>query len=225
MDIKTLFYDLFSCGGSPQEYINHRFNSDTQSVITLSAFDYIVRNDGCKFYLTNDINSVEVIDTEYNMSDIDKNDIVVDIGANIGGFAIQASKKSENVYAYEPVRFSELIDNIKLNKCGVYAYNFALSNEKTVKISWKNKTTIVPGISFSKIISSCGGCDYLKCNAEGAEWDINPRDLRKIRCLEIELHNTNGRNERLLDKISETHEVSVKNHRGFGYQCISARLK
>jgi hypothetical protein len=33
-----------------------------------------------------------------------------------------------------------------------------------------------------------GGCDFLKCDCEGAEWLIRPRDLDRIKRIEMELH-------------------------------------
>ncbi|HUW85261.1 MAG TPA: FkbM family methyltransferase, partial [Methanoregula sp.] len=38
------------------------------------------------------------------------------------------------------------------------------------------------------IIEMAGGCDFLKCDCEGAEWHIVPEDLTGIRRIEMELH-------------------------------------
>ena len=57
---------------------------------------------------------------EYRFSDIGKDDIVVDIGANVGAFCIRAAYYSDNVYAIEPVTYETLQKNIILN--GVYEH-------------------------------------------------------------------------------------------------------
>jgi len=33
-----------------------------------------------------------------------------------------------------------------------------------------------------------GGCDFVKCDCEGAEWLIDPADLAGVRRIEMELH-------------------------------------
>lgn len=45
-----------------------------------------------------------------------------------------------------------------------------------------------PTFPLRKIIEMAGGCDFLKCDAEGAEWLIRSRDLEGIRRIEMELH-------------------------------------
>ncbi|MGA2104944.1 MAG: FkbM family methyltransferase, partial [Methanoregula sp.] len=43
-------------------------------------------------------------------------------------------------------------------------------------------------LTLKDLIKIAGGCDFLKCDAEGAEWLIRPQDLAGIRRIEMELH-------------------------------------
>ncbi|HNB04239.1 MAG TPA: FkbM family methyltransferase, partial [Methanoregulaceae archaeon] len=57
-----------------------------------------------------------------------------------------------------------------------------------------------------------GGCDFLKCDCEGAEWKIRPVDLEGIRRIEMELHQPpigGPINTELLQYISEKYAFSL----------------
>jgi len=77
----------------------------------------------------------EVLHTETVRNEIKEGDIIVDIGANIGYYALQESKlvgDKGRVYAIEPVpeNFDLLSRNITLNGySNIVAYNLAIGNE------------------------------------------------------------------------------------------------
>ncbi|HMV50520.1 MAG TPA: hypothetical protein PKD31_22460, partial [Blastocatellia bacterium] len=57
-----------------------------------------------------------------------------------------------------------------------------------------------------------GGCDFLKCDCEGAEWQIDPDDLAGIRRIEMELHQPpigGPPNPNLLRSIGELYAFSI----------------
>jgi FkbM family methyltransferase len=56
--------------------------------------------------------------TRFFQNFIDKNDVVIDIGANLGYYAIQEAYKAKKVYAIEPIKesYEILLKNIALNK-------------------------------------------------------------------------------------------------------------
>ena len=61
-----------------------------------------------------------------------ENDILYDIGANIGIYSLYAAKKGAVVYSFEPesLNYSILNRNIKLNESkNIFAYNLAVSNK------------------------------------------------------------------------------------------------
>jgi hypothetical protein len=57
-----------------------------------------------------------------------------------------------------------------------------------------------------------GGCDFLKCDCEGGEWQIRPGDLAGIRRIEMELHTPpicKKINPELLDYIGEHYNFEI----------------
>ena len=79
---------------------------------------------------------------------IEENDIkiFIDIGAHMGFYSINLSKKKINIYAFEPIleNFTQLKKNILVNKIyNIKTYNCALSNIKKIVTMWvpdKNRT-------------------------------------------------------------------------------------
>ena len=76
-------------------------------LIKNSKTDEIVVN-GCKMQLDkNDVMQIslfdyEPIETDIVKSNVKKNDIVVDVGANIGYYTLLMAKNEANVFSYEP---------------------------------------------------------------------------------------------------------------------------
>jgi len=125
---------------------------------------------------------------EYRFDDIRREDIVVDIGANVGAFCIRAARLSDHVVAVEPVCWDILRENVGLNRVTVTIITGALGNGHPGEVSWDGFGVTVPTYTLGQIIGMAGGCDFLKCDCEGAEWLIRPEELGGIRRLEMELH-------------------------------------
>jgi len=112
---------------------------------------------------------------------IRKGDIVVDVGASIGLYTLLAAKLVGSdgfVYAFEPdpVRFSKLLENVKLNNFkNVKAFDIALSNRKDyIKITYHHpRKGFVKGVvkalplDIFKIEP-----DVIKIDVDGAEVEI-----------------------------------------------------
>jgi len=125
---------------------------------------------------------------EYQIGDIRPEDVVVDIGANIGAFCLRAALTARRVTAVEPVACSVLRENIRLNDADVQVIEGALGDGKPKMISWDDRQVLASTYTLRSIRETAGGCDFLKCDCEGAEWLINPEDLSGIRRIEMELH-------------------------------------
>jgi FkbM family methyltransferase len=125
---------------------------------------------------------------EYCIGDIRPDDVVVDIGANIGAFCLRAARIARRVTAVEPVACSLLRENIRLNGADVRVIEGALGDGKPNEICWDECTVISQTYPLRAIREIAGGCDFLKCDCEGAEWLINPEELSGIRRIEMELH-------------------------------------
>jgi hypothetical protein len=122
------------------------------------------------------------------MDDIRADDHLLDIGANIGAFCIRAAKKSCHVSAVEPLTTDILTTNIALNGVNIQVFCGALGDGVPTRIEWDGISSIIPTYRLRDLIHVTGGCDFLKCDCEGAEWTILPADLKGIRRIEIELH-------------------------------------
>jgi hypothetical protein len=125
---------------------------------------------------------------EYRFDDILPSDRVIDIGANVGAFCIRACRFSSHIVAVEPVTASLLRENILLNGVPVRVMEGALGSGGPGQVMWDDYGMISPTYPLGSIIEMAGGCDFLKCDCEGAEWCILPKELAGIRRIEMELH-------------------------------------
>lgn len=153
----------------------------------------------CKYYTPNELR-------------IEKNDNVVDIGAQIGIFTIFAARKAKNglVYAYEPSieNFALLVKSINLNLVkNVFAFNLGIFSEKYKKLFLGNSSVafniFTPSTEYERIncitladifrLNNLDKIDFLKINAEGAEYDIiynTPEEvLAKINKISLSFHD------------------------------------
>lgn len=149
---------------------------------------------------------------EYRFNDICPEDVVVDIGANVGAFCIRAARISCSVTAVEPVTTVLLHNNIRKNNVSVHVIDGALGDGKPVRICWDDHRVFTPTYTLRMIHKLAGGCDFLKCDCEGAEWLINPCELEGVRRIEMELHQPpiGGRpNPALLDYIGEHYNFEI----------------
>jgi hypothetical protein len=126
--------------------------------------------------------------SEYRFDDIRPDDFVLDIGANVGGFCIRAARMSGYVTAVEPVTTSLLLENIRANNVFVQVIAGALGKGKPAEICWDDCRVVSPTYPLQDFIRMSGGCDFLKCDCEGAEWLINPPELQDVRRIEMEIH-------------------------------------
>jgi hypothetical protein len=149
---------------------------------------------------------------EYRFNDICPDDVVVDIGANVGAFCIRAARISRNVTAVEPVTAALLKNNIRANGVSVRVIDGALGDGKPAEICWDDCRVFTPTYTLRRIFEMAGGCDFLKCDCEGAEWLIHPTELAGVRRIEMELHQPpiGGRpNPALLDYIGEHFDFEI----------------
>lgn len=137
-------------------------------------------------------------------------DVVIDIGANFGAFAVLAAKSGATVYAYEPTprQFDLLSENTrglpvhcyklavagKSGEINIYeapggdAGNSVIYNEHLKRIPF-----VAKAITLREIINETGRCDFLKIDCEGSEVDIlrtAPREIfARIDNIALEYHD------------------------------------
>lgn len=149
---------------------------------------------------------------------IDKNDTVIDVGANRGYFTIFAARKAVNgkIFAFEPSpdNFEILSQNLKNNKLNnvvampmavsssvknVYLYLFPGSdsaNSQHLKLGKKIKVKATDLPHYCKV-KKINKIDFLKIDCEGEEYEI--------------FSSLPGSFWKIVDKISMEHHV-IKGH-------------
>jgi FkbM family methyltransferase len=184
---------------------------------------YSIDNIDLKFLDLNTSRTLEwvvndgLIKDEYGMKNIsfDDNDVVLDIGANVGCISIYLAKKYPNIkiYAFEahPINYQNLLDNINLNGVkNVITFNKAVHsktgeilkitlnelNTGSSSVFMENQTEKydVETISMDDIITGykIDKLKLLKIDCEGAEFDIiegsDKLKLIEIDTLGMEVH-------------------------------------
>lgn len=193
IDLIYLIQDFFK-SKSIQDFINRRFKDNTKIILDKSGIFKIIGTESGLFYLDDMYITIEQAAKDYDISDLRPSDMVLDIGACIGGFCVPVASGAKLVYAIEPALTERLQKNINLNKrLNVGVYPWALG-EGVVNINWAGIKTQCIGLSLTEIIKRCGGqIDFLKCDCEGGEWCIRPEELKGIRKIEIEVHDFDGK--------------------------------
>ena len=112
-------------------------------------------------------------------ANIDKESIVIDVGAHCGFFSVFLAKKVRKVYSIEPQPyiFSILERNISLNNCqNIQALNIAAYDSETTLSIAPQKEQIVP------MPTKDGQIDYDRCpNSAGLALSPRPGDIRGAR--------------------------------------------
>jgi len=170
---------------------------------------------------------------------------IVDIGANMGSFAIYAAQACPDarIYCYEPERrnFAILKQNIKINELEerVSLFQCAVASrrgqrELAVSGSADNSFHIVPDNSTRQTVScttlgdifadqQLKTIDLLKINCEGAEYEILESccqtDFERVANIRLEYHNLDA-HSRNGDSLSRWLEA-----RGYRIERFTRRLK
>lgn len=166
--------------------------------------------------------------------DIKNNDIVIDIGAHIGLFALFSAQfcKSGKIYCFEPVKenFDMLKMNLELNNItNVIATNTAVSTDNSTVTIYLNddeaghsmhvagsKSVQVRSVSLQNVFDSQNieRCDFLKVDCEGEEYaimDSLPAPYyNKIRKICIEYHFADTKPYLLEELIKKLESFSFK---------------
>lgn len=189
---------------------------------------FVVETPYARFYL-DDMVKVTNVD-EYCLEDLRPDDVVLDIGACIGGFSLKVHKQVKKVYAVEPIMAKRLRRNIKLNNAenikvldlGLGLWWLKKVQYRNIKWAGYNKRTVIQ--TLPQIIKSCGShIDFIKIDCEGAEYCIKPEELNGIRRIEAELHRVSEDVSNSIDKHASIEHtpydfLRTLDKAGFSYQ-------
>ena len=133
---------------------------------------------------------------EYPIDKIKLTDVVLDLGACIGGFSLPASKVASKVYALEPLGpLADLLDrNSKLNNItNIQILRYALGPEGERSLDYEGIKGDCKFITFSSLMSQIPDkIDIVKMDCEGGEWSVDLDLLGRPRLLFGELHYKMG---------------------------------
>lgn len=202
-------------------WFNHNFWDIRYAVIDKNEFPIVESKTGELFYIHPDLCTYTESLNQYSLEGLCKYDTVIDIGANIGAFSFIAIKKCFVVHAFEPIEYDTLTKNIEINKeiyksrdqgCWVIPHKIALGSGEETEIEWNGKKESFKTLTLTGIKKITGRCNFLKCDAEGAEWDIHPEELADIRRIEIEFHHysENVTGHGLIFQISKMFDCTTK---------------
>ena len=154
---------------------------------------------------------------EYDISDFSKDDVVLDIGANLGVFTVKVAPLVKHVIAVEPLFFDELRANVELNNLkNVACLPYALGPERMIDISFCGKSKQVKCIELKNL------CEYnydevpnvLKIDCEGGEWSVPPEEFADyFDRIEGEFHNFDCEGHR------QDPEKYLDSLKAVGYDC------
>lgn len=168
-------------------------------------------------------------------------DTVLDIGANIGVFAVYAATAARNtqVLAFEPFPenveyLQKNVQNSNLQNVKIFPQAVAKTNEERVlavseswiKHSLSKADSEQPGlrvqtISFDRIMNDIEKCDLLKIDCEGSEYEIfysaTPESLNKVRKIVGEYHQRDKEtmNGEALCRFLEKHGFTITSFKVF----------
>jgi FkbM family methyltransferase len=169
---------------------------------------------------------------------------IVDIGAGLGDFSIDAARRNPHglVHAYEPFSgsFDLLQQNLRLNRIGnVSAFSEAVSSRagalqlklsgeavqhSTARTGQAQASANVPAITLGQALARLDGarCDLLKMDCEGAEYDIlmnaDETCWPRIQRIVIEYHDG-------VTSFSHRDLSAFFEKRGFQVQCFPSPVQ
>ena len=166
-----------------------------------------------------------IIDDAYEISSFGNPKRIIDIGANIGIFAVTVAKKypKATIIAIEPEKnnFAALTRNIQISDAkNIIAVKKAVSSKagkSALRVSPDNKgahsllsssaaeeTQEVEITTLDEFLPA----DIIKLDAEGAEYEIFEKSIPDCHKIVMETHE--GDNEKLIDKLASKYKIFSK---------------
>lgn len=176
--------------------------------------------------------------------EIKPNDVVFDVGGNIGVFAFYAATKASNVkvHSFEPFPknaeyFEQNLAESKIKNIVLYKSAIAdATGERTLHVheSWikhslnenssETSGTAVHCVSLDEALKNFAVCNLLKLDCEGSEYEIlyssSPETLNKVKKIVGEYHNLDDqeKNGESLRKFLEKNNYQIAVFQAFDEQ-------
>jgi FkbM family methyltransferase len=194
--IKSLIADILSLAVSKskhlQRFVNTHYDTDFDGL-----FNDSYHKENGMWYKSHNLlyaNDIPCL-KDYRLDIIRRSDIVLDIGATGGGYAIPASLRAKHVYAVEPLYPALLRENLEINDItNVSVIEVALGNSGSRWLQYYKTKKEVYFLPLKNILELCNNkIDVLKCDCQGGEHTINISDLSGIRNIDMEIHDFTGK--------------------------------
>jgi len=133
---------------------------------------------------------------DYDLSKIGSNDVVLNIGAGAGLYALLSASICRHVYVIEPILTKILLKNIKQSKFKdkITILDYAFGKDGYVECNYWGKRIKIKSKSIQTILNELDPTPtYIKCDCEGCEFDgfIACKDFKDVRYIELEYHTNN----------------------------------
>lgn len=155
---------------------------------------------------------IEVLN-DYYFGDIEKDDIVLDIGAGAGLYSLLVGFKAKKVYSIEPLLSDIFIEHIKgTNNIKLLPFAFGRDNHNVVCKYW-GKVKNVYAHNLAYILNNIDSkISIIKCDCEGCEWDgfLGCKDFKHVRLIDMEYHTHNRKDLSMFISHLEMCGFSVK---------------
>jgi FkbM family methyltransferase len=191
-----------------QNAINRCFGGHRTTTVTLRGVHYQIRVNGAELSPYHEINIQRVYECVFGF-ETGPGDVVLDIGANVGIFAVRQALRGACVYAFEPnpEAFSRLRSNVEANLLpgAVATYHKAVgispgraalrrSNATVATRVVPDAGTEIEVVTLDQIVTELGldAVSLLKLDVEGAEVDIlrgGGYALRVVKRVVMECHS------------------------------------
>lgn len=180
-----------------------------------SIGDTILEYKGSRFYadVPNYFHIFSVYE-DYPISLVRSDDVVLDLGANIGAFSIPAARIAEKVYSVEPIVGNLLRRNIELNGLtNVDVIEEGIGSNGGRELNFLGTKRMCSTTTLGSLLFRIGEVDYVKIDIEGDEWLIDPSELEGTRVVtgEVHLYNKSNKWKQWLDWFSgKGYKVDVR---------------
>lgn len=213
---KSLLYSLmltlpYLNDADKKEYKNFfKQASELNPIIKLKEFDVVY--EGCTIF------AERYAEYPYSFKNEKKDEIIIDIGSNVGDTALEFAYDGLTVYGFEPVKrlYETSLKNLELNphlKDKINIYNYGVSYKSgTITIDSMESTSLytdsndsydIEVITIKDILNKFNiKPKFLKMDCEGCEFDIiRNTDLSNFDEIILE-HHAGYKNENYLDIIN-----------------------
>lgn len=246
---KDLFLELLYNYEMNDEFINVSINNLKRMNVEVNCDQLFKNKSENSIELTKEFDWGMLIDDEKNIIgreifeeriyekffQVKENDVVMDIGANVGAFSYSIlDKKPRHIYCVEPS--TNLVDILKnnLSEAPVTIINCSVSNETC---DYKEPTEhdyihchqgVYKAKTFKDILCqyNIDHIDFLKIDCEGGEYNVFIEEnrnflLNKVKYIAGEWHFT--RNGNSMEKFRQFAELYLKNHNNYKVFEINGR--